>query len=252
MLEHGVETGIIRQLPSGEYVKETRPLTEEERAPLGVPAARSALRRRTRGQPERAAAWLARRVGRVRLRPNQVLAESVPAAPGDGNGSSDGNGQRHADREDQDGPSESLPCRADHDRHSCARLLLSGHVEAIDLGALPADIWSAWLGIIVDDNGRALLSRRMARGVIALVFRCRILAGQLTANERSNRVPMGNSRRSHPHGQRGIRRACTRCSAGHRHTRGTPARRSAPHFVSSMTPRRVTACDCIDREDGAE
>jgi ubiquinol-cytochrome c reductase cytochrome b subunit len=32
MLVHGVEIGIIRQLPSGEFVEEERPLTEEERA----------------------------------------------------------------------------------------------------------------------------------------------------------------------------------------------------------------------------
>jgi hypothetical protein len=56
-------------------------------------------------------------------------------------------------------------------------------VEAIDLGALPARHSVSVAGVIVDDNGRALLSRRMARGVIALVFRCRILAGQLTAND---------------------------------------------------------------------
>jgi quinol---cytochrome-c reductase cytochrome b subunit len=31
LLEHGMETGIIRQLPSGGYVEETRPLSEEER-----------------------------------------------------------------------------------------------------------------------------------------------------------------------------------------------------------------------------
>ena len=34
MLTHGVEIGIIRQLPSGEFVEEERPLTEEERAVL--------------------------------------------------------------------------------------------------------------------------------------------------------------------------------------------------------------------------
>jgi 8-oxo-dGTP diphosphatase len=102
-------------------------------------------------------------------------------------------------------------------------------VEAIDLGALPARHSVSVAGVIVDDNGRALLSRRrdnqcweapggvlelaesiedglrrevseetglavepvvltgvyknMARGVIALVFRCRILAGQLTVND---------------------------------------------------------------------
>jgi ubiquinol-cytochrome c reductase cytochrome b subunit len=32
MLTHGVEIGIIRQLPSGEFIEEERPLTEEERA----------------------------------------------------------------------------------------------------------------------------------------------------------------------------------------------------------------------------
>ena len=34
LLKHGVETGIIRQLPSGGYVEEIRPLTEEERAAI--------------------------------------------------------------------------------------------------------------------------------------------------------------------------------------------------------------------------
>src|SRR5262249_32718360 len=34
LLEHGVETGIIRQLPSGEYIEETRPVDEEARAVL--------------------------------------------------------------------------------------------------------------------------------------------------------------------------------------------------------------------------
>jgi len=34
LLEHGLETGIIRQLPNGEFIEVHRPLTEEERAPL--------------------------------------------------------------------------------------------------------------------------------------------------------------------------------------------------------------------------
>jgi ubiquinol-cytochrome c reductase cytochrome b subunit len=34
LLDHGVETGIIRQLPSGRYVAETRPLSEEERSAI--------------------------------------------------------------------------------------------------------------------------------------------------------------------------------------------------------------------------
>jgi ubiquinol-cytochrome c reductase cytochrome b subunit len=34
LLEHGLETGIIRQLPDGEFIEVHRPLTEEELAPL--------------------------------------------------------------------------------------------------------------------------------------------------------------------------------------------------------------------------
>ena len=105
LLEHGVETGIIRQLPSGEYIEETRPLTEDERAALGAPAARTAL---PGEEPEESQnvppPGLRGGVGRVRLRLNQVLAESVPPPAGGGNGSSDGNGHRPADREDQDRP----------------------------------------------------------------------------------------------------------------------------------------------------
>ena len=44
-------------------------------------------------------------VGRVRLRLNRVLAESVPPPADGGNGSIDGNGHRPEGREDQDAPS---------------------------------------------------------------------------------------------------------------------------------------------------
>ena len=37
LLEHGVETGIIRQLPSGEFIEETRPLDEELLAKIARP-----------------------------------------------------------------------------------------------------------------------------------------------------------------------------------------------------------------------
>jgi ubiquinol-cytochrome c reductase cytochrome b subunit len=103
LLEHGVETGIIRQLPSGEYVEETRPLTEDERAALGVPAARTAL---PGEEPEERQnvppPGLRAGVGRVRLRLNHVLSESVPPPADGGNGSSDGNGHRHTDGEGDD------------------------------------------------------------------------------------------------------------------------------------------------------
>jgi ubiquinol-cytochrome c reductase cytochrome b subunit len=38
LVEHGVETGIIRQLPTGEYIEETRPLDDEELAKLAIEA----------------------------------------------------------------------------------------------------------------------------------------------------------------------------------------------------------------------
>jgi ubiquinol-cytochrome c reductase cytochrome b subunit len=80
--EHGVETGIIRQLPSGEYIEETRPLTEEEAAALAIEA---------RPQPTALPAGpgtgtsdnvpspaLRNIVGRLRVRLNRVLTESIP------------------------------------------------------------------------------------------------------------------------------------------------------------------------------
>jgi ubiquinol-cytochrome c reductase cytochrome b subunit len=89
LLEHGVETGIIRQLPSGEYIEVTRPVSEELRAKLEarqglpqieaaddeVPAARSGL-------------------GRLRVSLNRVLAEGIPLPHGNGHG--DGRGNGHA------------------------------------------------------------------------------------------------------------------------------------------------------------
>jgi ubiquinol-cytochrome c reductase cytochrome b subunit len=98
LLEHGVETGIIRQLPTGEYVELTRPVDEDKRAELeynrvgapqltgpsadadGVPSpgARSPL-------------------GRTRTRLNRVITEGIPVeADGHGNGHGDGHGNGHA------------------------------------------------------------------------------------------------------------------------------------------------------------
>jgi len=103
LLEHGVETGIIRQLPSGAYVEETRPLTDEERAALGVQAPRPALPSEESEDGQNVPPpGLRGRLGRVRLRLNHVLAESVP--PPDTNGN--GRGHLPADRVDQDGASE--------------------------------------------------------------------------------------------------------------------------------------------------
>ena len=94
LLEHGVETGIIRQLPSGEFIEETRPLDEEELAALGLP------------QPERVALpvgasggeddvpppGLRGGIGRVRARLNRIVTETVPMNGHGANGHGDGHG----------------------------------------------------------------------------------------------------------------------------------------------------------------
>jgi ubiquinol-cytochrome c reductase cytochrome b subunit len=94
LLEHGVETGIIRQLPSGEFIEETRPVDEEARAvlesrpvPLSLPPA----------EQEVPAPGMRGGVGRLRERLNKVVNESVPQTEGDGyGGHGNGHGNGHA------------------------------------------------------------------------------------------------------------------------------------------------------------
>ncbi|HEX9517078.1 MAG TPA: hypothetical protein VF940_13000, partial [Streptosporangiaceae bacterium] len=112
LLQHGVETGIIKQLPNGEFIEETRPLDEEALAKLALPE-----RLELPGGPTAAAEeevpppGLRGGVGRVKARLNKVLTESVPMN-GHGNGhrpdghGADGQGERAAisapDREGRD------------------------------------------------------------------------------------------------------------------------------------------------------
>jgi ubiquinol-cytochrome c reductase cytochrome b subunit len=126
LLEHGVETGIIRQLPHGEYIEETRPVDEEayavltaraaEPGPLPLPGPDD-----ENGVPDPATR---RAMGKLRLRLNRVFTESVPLPVGNGHGNGNGNGHGHghgepepaavtaadsagpSDGEGQDGPSE--------------------------------------------------------------------------------------------------------------------------------------------------
>ena len=119
-MTHGVETGIIRQLPNGEFVEEHRPLTEEERAPLAgkpsvelLPAsgtgsgsgsgsssegghgagASSGAGFDGNGVPAPGSSGLA---GRARAIANRAFAETVPLQPnGHGNGNGAGNGSGH-------------------------------------------------------------------------------------------------------------------------------------------------------------
>jgi len=98
LLEHGVETGIIRQLPSGEYVELTKPVDEDMRAVLewgrvgqpqltGPPADADGVPAPATRSP----------LGRARTRLDRVLTEGIPVeADGHGNGHGDGHGNGHA------------------------------------------------------------------------------------------------------------------------------------------------------------
>src|SRR6185312_15137242 len=79
LLEHGVETGIIRQLPSGEYVELTKPVDEDKRAVLeygrvGAP--------QLTGPPTDAdevpAPGTRGPLGRMRTRLDRVITEGIP------------------------------------------------------------------------------------------------------------------------------------------------------------------------------
>jgi ubiquinol-cytochrome c reductase cytochrome b subunit len=94
LLEHGVETGIIRQLPSGEYIEETRPVTEEERAVLVSRPDYPALPPGGEDKSGVPAPGMRGAVGRMREGLHSLLAESVPltdlAEHGHGDGHGDG------------------------------------------------------------------------------------------------------------------------------------------------------------------
>jgi len=99
LLEHGVETGIIRQLPSGEFIEETRPVSEEKRAelvwrsrPPGLP---SSGEEDDNGVPS---PQMRGALGKVRARLYNIVTESVELEPAHGNGHGNGHGDGH--RED--------------------------------------------------------------------------------------------------------------------------------------------------------
>ena len=114
MLVHGVETGIIRQLPNGAFVEAERPLDEDEAAvliarppaqPLAIEAAAD-----ENGVPTPELRGIK---GRVRARVNALFAEGISLAPPDGHG--DG----HAEPEEHE--------------------TLSGQGEAAAVGSGPAE-----------------------------------------------------------------------------------------------------------------
>jgi ubiquinol-cytochrome c reductase cytochrome b subunit len=97
LLTHGVEIGIIRQLPTGEFIEEARPLTDEERAVVEakrVPAALPAPGHPDdNGVPSPHARGM---TGWARAVANRAFTENVSAGDGHGNGYGHGNGHGHA------------------------------------------------------------------------------------------------------------------------------------------------------------
>jgi ubiquinol-cytochrome c reductase cytochrome b subunit len=103
LLEHGVETGIVRQLPTGEYIEVTRPLTGEEVAALDVKRPPSLPVGAAPGELEVPPRGQRGALGQARERAYKVLTESVPldghgnGYGGHGNGHGDGHGDGQAE-----------------------------------------------------------------------------------------------------------------------------------------------------------
>ena len=90
--------GIIRQLPNGEYIEVTRPVSEEKRAvlvfrskPPGLP---SSGEEDENGVP---APQMRGALGKVRARLYNIVTESAELEPSHGNGHGDGHGNGHGE-----------------------------------------------------------------------------------------------------------------------------------------------------------
>jgi ubiquinol-cytochrome c reductase cytochrome b subunit len=87
LLTHGVEIGIIRQLPNGEFVEEARPLTEEERAVVEsrdvIPALPAPEEADANGVPAPAARGP---LGAARAVANRMFTETIEIHEGHGGG----------------------------------------------------------------------------------------------------------------------------------------------------------------------
>jgi ubiquinol-cytochrome c reductase cytochrome b subunit len=96
LLEHGVETGIIRQMPGGEFIEETRPVDEETLAVLTARAEIPALPPAEPTDADVPPPGMRGALGRVRERLYNAVTESIPlesARNGHGNGHAvEGNG----------------------------------------------------------------------------------------------------------------------------------------------------------------
>ncbi|HEX4832235.1 MAG TPA: ubiquinol-cytochrome c reductase cytochrome b subunit [Trebonia sp.] len=87
LLSHGVEIGIIHQLPDGQFVEESRPLTDEEHAVVASKKAVKPLPDSAAVDKNGIPAPAARGpLGRARAIANRAFLETVDGAPGHGNG----------------------------------------------------------------------------------------------------------------------------------------------------------------------
>jgi ubiquinol-cytochrome c reductase cytochrome b subunit len=96
ILEHGIETGIIRQLPSGEYIEETRAPSAGLRAKLEARQGLPQIEAPATDGDEVPAPSARSGIGKLRVRLNRVLTESVPVPTGNGHGHGNGHGNGHA------------------------------------------------------------------------------------------------------------------------------------------------------------
>jgi ubiquinol-cytochrome c reductase cytochrome b subunit len=96
LLQHGVETGIIRQLPSGEFIEETRPLSEEQYAKIARPEPLPLPPGEGDAQAEVPAPGMRGGLGRVKTRLNKIVTENVPV---DGHGANGHGPNGHAPHE---------------------------------------------------------------------------------------------------------------------------------------------------------
>jgi ubiquinol-cytochrome c reductase cytochrome b subunit len=92
LIEHGVETGIIRQLPGGEFIEETRPVDEDSLAVLLSRSDYPALPAGETAETEVPARGMRGGLGRARERFYRVLTETAPAPEVNGHAIEHGNG----------------------------------------------------------------------------------------------------------------------------------------------------------------
>jgi ubiquinol-cytochrome c reductase cytochrome b subunit len=106
LLEHGLETGIIRQLPNGEFIEVHRPMDEEERAVLEAKKVPALMPARGSEDENGVPAPHSRGVmGRARTIANRAFAETVVVEP-DGHGNGHGNGHGPDEEYAEIGPGE--------------------------------------------------------------------------------------------------------------------------------------------------